>query len=63
MNWPMNNPSKTPNPKIKNGDIIVDYGCGKEEKAFFLNNRVGFKVIGIDFSTKLLKIANKNLKQ
>lgn len=44
-------------------DVVVDYGCGKGRIGFFLNNQVGCKVIGIDHSERLLKVANKNLER
>lgn len=47
---------------IKKEDIIVDYGCGKGRIGFFLNNQIGCKVVGIDHSERLLKMANKNLE-
>lgn len=47
---------------IKKEDIIVDYGCGKGRIGFFLNNQIGCKVVGIDHSERLLKMATKNLE-
>ncbi|RAP52293.1 MAG: 16S rRNA (cytosine(1402)-N(4))-methyltransferase [Methanosphaera sp. rholeuAM270] len=47
---------------IKKEDTLVDYGCGKGRIAFFLNNQVGCKVIGIDHSKRLLEMANQNLE-
>ena len=48
---------------IKKDDVVVDYGCGKGRIGFFLNNHVGCKVIGVDHSERLLKVANKNLER
>lgn len=48
---------------LKKDDVIVDYGCGKGRACFFLNSQVGCKVIGIDFSSRLLEMANENLKR
>ncbi len=47
---------------IKKDDIIVDYGCGKGRIGFFLNNKVGCKVIGIDHNKRLIKKAKNNLE-
>ena len=47
---------------IKKEDIIVDYGCGKGRIGFFLNKQIGCKVVGIDHSERLLKMATKNLE-
>ncbi|MBE6485225.1 MAG: methyltransferase domain-containing protein [Methanosphaera stadtmanae] len=48
---------------IKKEDVVVDYGCGKGRIGFFLNNQIGCKVIGVDHSERLLKVANKNLER
>lgn len=46
---------------LKKDDVLVDYGCGKGRIEFFINNQVGCKVIGIDHSERLLKVARNNL--
>ena len=48
---------------LKKEDVVVDYGCGKGRVSFFINNQVGCKVIGIDFNTRFLEMADKNLKR
>lgn len=48
---------------IKKEDVVVDYGCGKGRIGFFLNNQIGCKVIGVDHSERLLKVASKNLER
>ena len=47
---------------ITQDDIVVDYGCGKGRIEFFLNNQIGCRVIGVDHSERLLKVAKNNLK-
>lgn len=42
---------------LKKDDVLVDYGCGKGRIEFFINNQVECKVIGIDHSERLLKVA------
>lgn len=46
---------------ISKDNIVIDYGCGKGRVGFFLNNRLGCKVIGIDFDEKMCDLARKNL--
>ena len=46
---------------VNKEDVLVDYGCGKGRVGFFINSRVGCKVIGIDHSEKLLEMAGENL--
>lgn len=41
---------------------VVDYGCGKGRVAFYLNESIGCKVIGIDYNDDLIEIANQNKK-
>lgn len=48
---------------LKKEDVIVDYGCGKGRIEFFLNKNIGCKVIGIDHSKRLLKVATNNLER
>ena len=43
-------------------DVLVDYGCGKGRLGFFFHNQTGCKVIGLDHSKRMIKKANKNLK-
>ena len=47
---------------ITGDDTLVDYGCGKGRIGFFLNSQTGCKVIGVDHSERLLKVAKKNLE-
>ncbi|MBQ2653720.1 MAG: class I SAM-dependent methyltransferase [Methanobrevibacter sp.] len=48
---------------LKKEDIIVDYGCGKGRIGFFLNNQIGYKVVGIDHDERMIEKANENLKR
>jgi len=41
-----------------NGDLAIDFGCGTGRSTRFLKN-LGFKVIGIDISSDMLRIATK----
>lgn len=48
---------------IKKEDVLLDYGCGKGRIEFFINNQVGCRVIGLDHSERLLKMASMNLEK
>ena len=43
-------------------NIVIDYGCGKGRVSFFLHDRLGCKVVGIDFDENMCAIAHKNLE-
>lgn len=43
---------------LKQGDLVLDVGCGGGVKSKFLYDR-GLEVVGIDFSEKLIEIARK----
>lgn len=45
---------------IRAGDRVLDYGCGKGRVAFFLADRVGCDVTGIDHSERLIAMAEEN---
>ena len=47
---------------IKKDDVLVDYGCGKGRLGFFFNSQAGCRVIGLDHSKRMIKKAEKNLK-
>lgn len=47
---------------LSEDDVVVDYGCGKGRVEFFLESQVGCRMIGIDFSKKLLGDALRNLE-
>ena len=44
---------------LKEGDAVLDVGCGPGLKAKYLNS-IGFKITGIDFSEEMIAIAKKN---
>jgi len=47
----------------KNG-LILDLGCGNGRNMVYLASvRRGFKILGLDFSNRMLKIANEKAKQ
>lgn len=46
---------------ISDESIVIDYGCGKGRVSFFLHDRLGCKVIGIDFDESMCVQAKKNL--
>lgn len=46
---------------ISKENIVIDYGCGKGRVSFFLNHKLGCKVIGIDFDERMCKAAQENL--
>lgn len=47
---------------ITKDGIVIDYGCGKGRVGFFLNHKVGCKVVGIDFDERMCKAAQENLQ-
>lgn len=51
------------NSRLKRGSIILDLGCGagKPIDRFFVNR--GHKIIGIDISTKQVKLAKRNVPE
>lgn len=46
----------------KKTDTVIDYGCGNGSLSFYLSEKFGCKVIGIDYSPDAIKICNKRLK-
>lgn len=46
---------------ISNDNILIDYGCGKGRVSFFLNHKLGCKVVGIDFDERMCETARENL--
>ena len=47
---------------LKKGNVILDMGCGQGRHSIELARR-GFQVTGVDFSERLLKIAQNNAKE
>ncbi len=47
---------------LKKGDRILDAGCGPGIKSGFFVDR-GFKVLGVDFSEKMIEIAKRDFAQ
>ena len=47
---------------LKSGNSVLDVGCGGGTKSKYLANK-GLKVLGIDFSENLLKIAKREVPQ
>ena len=45
---------------ISEGDVVLDYGCGKGRVDFFLACQAKAKAIGIEYDEKIYKIAQKN---
>ena len=43
-------------------NIVIDYGCGKGRVSFFLHDRLGCKVVGIDFDENMCDASQKNLE-
>jgi len=35
---------------LENGDILVDYGCGKGRVGFFLNYALGIRAVGVEYN-------------
>ena len=42
------------------GDVILDYGCGKGRVGFFLSHRAKANTIGIEYNERIYKAALKN---
>lgn len=49
--------------KLKEDDVLVDYGCGSGRVLFAMATQNLKKVIGIEFDESLVNIARKNLYQ
>ncbi len=47
---------------IAEESYVIDYGCGKGRVGFFLNSRLGCKVLGIDFDERMCQVAQENLR-
>ena len=45
-----------------NGDVVLDYGCGKGRVGFFLSYRTKSKSIGIEYDEHIYKSAIENRK-
>lgn len=45
---------------FKTGDLVADIGCGSGEKSKYLFNK-GLNIVGIDFSEKMIEIAEKKV--
>ena len=48
---------------ISSESNVVDYGCGKGRVGFFLNQKLGCKVVGIDFDERMCEVAQENLQK
>ena len=44
------------------GDVVLDYGCGKGRVGFFLAHRTKARVIGIEYNERIYNTALKNQK-
>ena len=47
---------------IREGDTVLDYGCGKGRVGFFLAHQTGAKSIGIEYDERICKDALENQK-
>ena len=47
---------------ITKGSKVIDYGCGKGRVGFFLHQKVGCFVVGIEYDEKICAKAKENLK-
>lgn len=43
-------------------NIVLDYGCGKGRVGFFLNYKIGCRVIGVDFDERMYETTQENLR-
>src|SRR3990167_9777879 len=46
----------------KQDDFIVDFGCGSGDLAFLLAAKYRSRILGIDYSSDAIDIANKNMR-
>ena len=47
---------------IRNGDVVLDYGCGKGRVGFFLAHQTNAKTIGIEYDDRIYRSALENRK-
>lgn len=47
---------------VREGDVVLDYGCGKGRVGFFLSYRTKAKTIGIEYDQRIYKLALENRK-
>lgn len=47
---------------VAEGDVLLDYGCGKGRVGFFLSHRTKAKTIGIEYDTRIYQRALDNRK-
>ena len=47
---------------IRQGDVVVDYGCGKGRVDFFLSHQTGANTIGIEYDDRIYRDAMDNQK-
>ena len=46
---------------IGEGDVVLDYGCGKGRVDFFLSQQTGAKTVGIEYDERIYSCAMENL--
>lgn len=47
---------------VREGDVVLDYGCGKGRAGFFLADRTRAKAIGIEYDRRIYDLAQENQK-
>lgn len=47
---------------IREGDVLLDYGCGKGRVDFFLSHQTQAKTIGIEYDERIYALAMENQK-
>ena len=47
---------------VREGDVVLDSGCGKGRVGFFLSYRTKAKTIGIEYDQRIYKLALENRK-
>ena len=47
---------------VRQGDVVLDYGCGKGRVGFFLSYRTKVNVVGIEYDEHIYASAIENLK-
>jgi SAM-dependent methyltransferase len=44
------------------GDVVLDYGCGKGRVGFFLSAQTGARVVGVEYDAHIYEAAMKNVR-
>ena len=48
---------------VKEGDVVLDLGCGRGESSIFLAKHLGVRVVAVDLSTEATFLADKFMRR